>query len=99
MVTARHAGVSHVIMPIAGDGVDPRRPPVQPVPSHVQHPGAADAATSRRAGGYASPMTADGLRPSACRTARAALRPGRPETEPPGWDVDPVRNSPGTDVA
>ena len=42
-----------------------------------------------------APITASGSRPSEVSTARAALRPGRPETDPPGCTVAPVRNRPG----
>ena len=37
--------------------------------------------------------------PRSSSTVRAALRPGRPDTEPPGWLVAPVRNSPRIPVA
>ena len=41
-------------------------------------------------------MTVAGSMPRSVSTARAALRPARPETEPPGCAVAPVWYSPGT---
>jgi hypothetical protein len=32
-----------------------------------------------------------GVNPKSCSTVRAVLRPGRPDTEPPGCEVEPVR--------
>jgi branched-chain amino acid transport system ATP-binding protein len=37
------------------------------------------------------PITSDGSMPRSDSTRRATLRPGRPETEPPGWAVEPVK--------
>jgi Domain of unknown function (DUF222) len=47
----------------------------------------------------AGPITASGSSPSDLRTVRAALRPGRPETEPPGCVVAPVTKSRGMSVS
>lgn len=44
------------------------------------------------------PMTVAGSSSSARSTARAALRPGRPLTLPPGWLVEPVRKRPSIEV-
>ena len=41
--------------------------------------------------GQSSPITRDGSMPKSDSTQRATLRPGRPDTEPPGWAVEPVR--------
>lgn len=39
---------------------------------------------------HSSPMTFAGSMPSSMRTLRAVLRPGRPDTDPPGCTVAPV---------
>jgi len=40
---------------------------------------------------YGVDITDPGSMPRSRSTSRAALRPGRPETEPPGCEVEPVR--------
>lgn len=44
----------------------------------------------------AGDITVAGSRPRSVSTVRAALRPGRPDTDPPGCVVAPVMKRPGT---